>query len=115
MKMSACQMSCVGRGSAGEGGYRRLMSLGGEALVGAEGGSTTGSDGPPDAETGSEQTNKLKAVKLNDYFYLFPCWFVFSLPLPCPQLFAPLESSHLALLFARHGACVYYIYFKHSS
>lgn len=68
-----------------------------------------------EAETWSEQTNKVKAVKLNDYFYLFPCWFVFTLPLPCPQLCAPLESSHLALVFAGHGAYVYYIYFKHSS
>lgn len=73
------------------------------------------SDGPPDAETWSEQTNKVKAVKLNYYFYLFPCWFVFSLPLPCPQLCDPLESSHLALVFAGHGACVCHIYFKHSS
>lgn len=62
----------------------------------------------------SEQTNKVKAVKLNDYFYLFPCWFVFALPLPSPQLCAPLESSHLALVFAGHGAYVYYMYFKHS-
>lgn len=68
-----------------------------------------------EAETWSEQTNKVKAVKLNDCFYLFPCWFVFTLPLPCPQLCAPLESSHLALVFAGHGAYVYYIYFKHSS
>lgn len=73
------------------------------------------SDGPSDAETWSEQTNKVKAVKLNDYFYLFPCWFVFSLPFPCPQLCAPLESSHLALVFAGHGTCVYYIYFKQSA
>lgn len=35
-------MSCVGRGSIGAGGSRRLMSLGGEALAGASGGSTTG-------------------------------------------------------------------------
>lgn len=33
-KMSACQMSCIGRGSAGAGGSRCLMSLGGEAPVG---------------------------------------------------------------------------------
>lgn len=41
-KLSACQMSCVERWGAGAWGSRRLMSLGGEARVGAEGGSTTG-------------------------------------------------------------------------
>lgn len=41
-EMSACQMSCVGRGSAGAGGSWCLMLLGGKAPVGAKGGSTTG-------------------------------------------------------------------------
>lgn len=41
-KLSACQMSCVERWGAGAGGSLCLMSLGGEAWVGAEGGSTTG-------------------------------------------------------------------------
>lgn len=35
-------MSCIGRGSAGAGGSQPLMSLGGEALLGAKGRSTTG-------------------------------------------------------------------------
>lgn len=39
-KMSACWMSCIGRGSAGV--SQPLMSLGGEASLGAKGGSTTG-------------------------------------------------------------------------
>lgn len=41
-KMSACQMSCVGRGSAGAAWPWCLMSLGEEALVGVWGGSSTG-------------------------------------------------------------------------
>ena len=44
-KKSSCQISvgriCVGRGSVGAGRSQRLMSLGGEALAGADGGSTT--------------------------------------------------------------------------
>lgn len=73
------------------------------------------SDGHPDTETWAEQTNKVKAVKLNDHFYLFACWFVFSPPLPRPQLCASLGSSHLALVFAGHRARVCYICFKVSS
>lgn len=112
-KTSACRMSCIGRGCAGARGSQPLVSLGGEALLGGLG--RKHNRPCSEAEMWSEQTNKVKAVKLNDYFYLFPCWFVFALPLPCPQLCAPLESSHLALVFAGHGAYVYCIYFKHSS
>lgn len=35
-------MSCIGRGSGGAGGSQPLMSLEGEALLGAKGRSTTG-------------------------------------------------------------------------